>query len=44
MAQDTLIILPNNKTGDLGMGSKCQLPIDFFESMGICDGAPSNVF
>ena len=25
------------------MGSKCQLPLDFFESVGICDGAPSNV-
>ena len=30
-------------TGDLGMGSKGQLPLDFFESVGICDGAPSNV-
>ena len=29
---------------DLGMGSKGQLPLDFFESVGICDGAPSNVF
>ena len=29
---------------DLGVGSKCQLPLDFFESVGICDGAPSNVF
>ena len=26
------------------MGSKGQLPLDFFESVGICDGAPSNVF
>ena len=25
-------------------GSKGQLPFDFFESVGICDGAPSNVF
>ena len=25
-------------------GSKGQLPLDFFESVGICDGAPSNVF
>ena len=31
--------LPYNQTGDLGMGSKGQLPLDFFESMGICDGA-----
>ena len=38
------IILPCNQTGDLGMGSKDQLPLDFFESVGICDGAPSNVF
>ena len=35
---------PYNQTGDLGMGSKGQLPLDFFESVGICDGAPSNVF
>ena len=33
-----------NQTGDLGMGSKSQLPLDFFQSVGICDGAPSNVF
>ena len=33
-----------DQTGDLGMGSKGQLPLDFFESVGICDGAPSNVF
>ena len=33
-----------NKTGDLGMGSKGQLPLDFLKSVGICDGAPSNVF
>ena len=26
-----------------GLG-KGQLPLDFFESVGICDGAPSNVF
>ena len=32
------------QTGDLGMGSKGQLPLDFFKSVGICDGAPSNVF
>ena len=30
--------------GDLGMGSKGQLPLDFFQRVGICDGAPSNVF
>ena len=33
-----------NQTGNLGMGSKCHLPLDFFESVGICDGASSNVF
>ena len=37
-------ILTYNQTVDLGMGSKGQLPLDFFESMGICDGASSNVF
>ena len=26
------------------MGIKSQLPLDFSESVGICDGAPSNVF
>ena len=26
------------------MGSKGQLPLDFFESVGICNGASSNVF
>ena len=26
------------------MGSKGQLPLDFFESVGICDNGPSNVF
>ena len=36
--------LTYDKTGDLGMGSKGQLPLDFFGSVGICDGAPSNVF
>ena len=32
--------------GDLGMGSKDQIPLDIFESvgLGICDGAPLNVF
>ena len=28
----------------LGMGSKGQIPLDFFESVGKCDGTPSNVF
>ena len=37
-------ILTYDQTGDLGMGSKGQLPLDFFESVGICDGATSNVF
>ena len=32
------------QTGDLGMGLKGQLPLDFFASVRICDGAPSNVF
>ena len=35
---------PYDQTGDHGMGSKDQIPLDFFESVGICDGAPSNVF
>ena len=26
------------------MGSKGQLPLDLSKSVGICDGAPSNVF
>ena len=30
--------------GDLEMGSKDQIPLDIFESVGICDGAPWNVF
>ena len=38
------IFLTYDQTGDLGMGSKGQLSLDFFESVGICDGAPSNVF
>ena len=38
------MILPYNQTGDLEMGSKGQLPLDFFESMGICDGMPWNMF
>ena len=36
--------LPYNQTGDLGMGSKGQLPLDFFESVGIWGDTPSNVF
>ena len=28
-------ILPYNQTGDLGMGSKGHIPLDFFESVGI---------
>ena len=34
---------PMIKTGDLEMGSKGQIPLDFFESVGICDGTPSNL-
>ena len=37
-------ILTFNQTGDLGMGSNGQLTLDFFESVGICYGAPSNEF
>ena len=37
-------ILTYDQIGDLGMGSKGQLPLDFFESVGICDGATPNVF
>ena len=36
--------LPYNQSGDLGMESKGQLQIDYFDSVGIFDGAPSNVF
>ena len=36
--------LSYNQTGDLGMGSKGQLILDFFESVGIYDGAQLNVF
>ena len=36
--------LPYNQTGDLGMGSKGQIPLDFFDSVGICDGDPLDVF
>ena len=42
--KDTLKILPYNETGNLGMGSNGQIPLYFFESVEICDGAPSNVF
>ena len=37
-------ILPWDQTGDLEVGSKGQILLDFFESVGICDGAPSNEF
>ena len=37
-------ILPYDQTGDLGMGSKDQIPLDFFESVGTCNSAPLNVF
>ena len=30
-------ILTYNQTGDLGMGSKGQLPLDFFESVGVIE-------
>ena len=30
--------------GDLGMGSNDQMPLDIFESVGIYDGRPLNVF
>ena len=33
-----------DQTGDLGMALKGQLPLDFFERVGISDGAPSNLF
>ena len=33
-----------DQTGDLGLGQKDQISLHFFKSMGICDGAPSNVF
>ena len=38
------MILPYIQIGDLEMGSMGQLPLDFFETMGICDGIPWNVF
>ena len=37
-------LFPYSQIGDLGMGLKGQIPLDFFESVGIRDGAPSNVF
>ena len=37
-------ILPKDQIGDLGAGPKGRIPLDFFESVGICDGAPSNEF
>ena len=40
----TVKILTCEQTGDFGVGSKDQLPLDFFEYVGICDGAPWNVF
>ena len=30
-------IYHRNQTGDLGAGPKGQIPLDFFESVGICD-------
>ena len=38
------MILPYNQTGDLEMRSNGQSPLNSFESMGICDGMPWNVF
>ena len=35
---------PRIKLVTLGMGSKDQIPLGIFESVGICDGTPSNVF
>ena len=35
---------PRIKLVTFGMESKDQIPLDIFESVGICDGAPSNVF
>ena len=44
MDQDTLKYFTWDQIGDLGVGSKGQIPLDFFESVGICNGAPSNLF
>ena len=35
---------PRIKLVTLELGLKGQIPLDFFKSMGICDGGPSNVF
>ena len=37
-------ILPYDQTGDPGVGSKGQIQLDCFKSVGICDGKPSNAF
>ena len=34
-------ILPHGQSGDLGVGSNGQMSLNFFESEGIYDGAPS---
>ena len=36
--------IPYDQTGDLGLGLKGQQALDFFERVGISDGAPSNLF
>ena len=33
--------LLNSQTGDLGVGSKGQIPLNFIENVGKCDGVPS---
>ena len=35
---------PRIKLVTFGLGSRGQIPLDFFNRVGICDGAPSNVF
>ena len=37
-------VYPRFKLMNMGWGQKGQLPLDFFERVGICDGAASNVF
>ena len=37
-------IYPRIKLVTLGWGAKGQIPLDFFKSMGICDGPPPNLF
>ena len=37
-------ILPYDLTGNLGVGLNCQISLDFFESVGICDGTPATGF